>query len=79
MDLKDMDVLAKAECMDCKKMDSVEIKAADWHAYIKDNVLVQKMWPDLGTWDREVIIGCRTGFYQCALCNALLESTAEEA
>ena len=79
MDLRDMDVLVKATCMECERVDSVEVNAANWLDYINNNVLVQKMWPDLGTWDREVIIGCRTGFYQCALCSSLLESQAEEA
>jgi len=71
MKLEDMNVLVKATCYDCKKEDSLEVNLLDWAKYIDAGQLVQNVWPDLSTWDREVIIGHRTGFYQCALCNAL--------
>jgi hypothetical protein len=63
--------LASAECMDCQRVDSVQVKPTDWATYIEGRELVQNVWPNHSTWDREVLIGCRTGVYQCALCNAL--------
>lgn len=79
MKLEDMNVLVKATCYDCEKQDSLEVNLLDWSSYIDEKLLVQKVWPDLSTWDREIIIGHRTGFYQCALCNALEIQDAETA
>ncbi len=77
MDNAVLNVIAAAECLECKRVDSVKLSPVDWDKYITQNKLVQDVWPDLGMWDREVIIGCRSGFYQCALCSALLESLEE--
>ncbi len=77
MDNAVLNVIAAAECLECKRVDSVQLSPVDWDTYITQNKLVQDVWPDLGMWDREVIIGCRSGFYQCALCSALLESLEE--
>ena len=79
MKLEDMNVLVKATCYDCEKQDSLEVNLLDWSSYIDEKLLVQKVWPDLSTWDREIIIGHRTGFYQCALFNALEIQNAETA
>lgn len=71
METHTLNAVATAMCMDCKRVDSIQVKPSDWNTYIQKGELVQNVWPNHSTWDREVIIGCRTGVYQCALCNAL--------
>jgi hypothetical protein len=58
----------EVECNDCHHVHTVCVKLEDFDRYINKGDLVQKVWPTYDTWDRELIIGYRTGFYQCKLC-----------
>ena len=49
------------------KSPEVEILASEWYEYI-DGALVQNVFPDLTTEQREVIISQRTGIYICDAC-----------
>lgn len=68
-----------ATCYDCGKENHVVVAEHEIEQY-QTGELVQKVWPDTDTWFREVIIGWRTGLYQCQSCHeAFLEDMAEEA
>lgn len=56
------------ECNECHQVHTVTVKLEDFDRYINKGDLVQNVWPTYDTWDRELIIGYRTGFYQCKLC-----------
>jgi DNA replicative helicase MCM subunit Mcm2 (Cdc46/Mcm family) len=56
------------ECNQCHHVHTVNVKLEDLERYLNKGDLVQNVWPTYDTWDREVIIGYRTGFYQCKRC-----------
>ena len=56
------------ECNECNHVHTITVKMEDFQRYMSKGDLVQNVWPTFDTWDRELIIGYRTGFYQCKLC-----------
>ena len=61
-------VVLEAECMSCNRTDKVAVLTEDYQRYAWGGDLVQNIWPELDTWEREVIIGYRTGVFQCKKC-----------
>ena len=61
-------VTLTANCMTCKADATVDVTVADYQSYAWGNKLVQNVWPTLSTWERETIIGYRTGVFQCHDC-----------
>ena len=61
-------VTLTANCMTCNTEDNVTVTTDDYHQYSWGNKLVQQVWPTFSTWEREVIIGFRTGVFQCKDC-----------
>lgn len=57
------------ECSYCKEEESVEITQQDHDRYIYDKELVQKIWPEFSTKQRETLIGYRTGMWWCPNCD----------
>lgn len=56
------------ECGYCKTEHSVRASKESLDSYL-DGALVQKVFPDLSTDDREVLIGFRTGMFWCPSCD----------
>ena len=68
-----------ATCYDCGKQKHVVVASHELDKYTNGE-LVQKVWPDATTWFREVIVGWRTGVFQCKPCHeAFLKDIGEEA
>ena len=65
-------VVIKTECDSCHNIYTIEVNSIDLMLYDKGD-LVQNVWPSLDTWDREVIIGARTGYFICKTCTNLLD------
>lgn len=61
-------VTLDVDCMTCNNTDKVAVSTEDYQRYIWGGDLVQNIWPELDTWEREVIIGYRTGVFQCKQC-----------
>jgi hypothetical protein len=55
--------------MTCNEARYVNVTANDVTQYLKDDKLVQDVWPQLNAWDRDIIIGFRTGVFQCQDCS----------
>jgi len=56
------------ECGYCKAEHTVRASKESLDYYLKGG-LVQKVFPDLSTDDREVLIGFRTGMFYCPSCD----------
>ena len=56
------------ECGYCKEEHSVRASKESLDSYL-DGELVQNVFPDLSTDDREVLIGFRTGMFWCPSCD----------
>ena len=61
-------VTLEATCMTCDTTHEVSVLADDYEHYALTHDLVQNVWPCRTTWEREVIIGYRTGVFQCKKC-----------
>jgi len=61
-------VTLEATCMTCNTTHEVSVLADDYEHYALTHDLVQNVWPCRTTWEREVIIGYRTGVFQCKKC-----------
>lgn len=61
-------VVLDVDCMSCNRTDKVAVLTEDYQRYTWGGDLVQNIWPELDTWEREVIIGYRTGVFQCKKC-----------
>lgn len=57
-----------ATCFECKDTQYVLVYPPELERY-QSGELVQKVWPDCDTWWREVVIGWRTGWFQCECCH----------
>ena len=57
-----------AACMTCNTTHEVSVLTEDYQRYTWGGDLVQNVWPNYSTWEREVIIGYRTGVFQCKKC-----------
>ena len=55
------------ECGYCKEEQSVIADKPDINRWLAGE-LVQKVWPDFSTDQREVLIGYRTGMFWCPAC-----------
>jgi len=55
-------------CNACSSSNSVNVHGDDYRNYMYNNQLVQNVWPDLTTDQREIIIGHRQGMYYCSPC-----------
>lgn len=55
-------------CNGCGTSNSVDVHSDDYRNYMYNNQLVQNVWPDLTTDQREIIIGHRQGTYYCSPC-----------
>lgn len=60
-------ILLEAKCMRCSKTERTTAKPDDISTYLTGE-LVQKVWPEMDMWSREIIIGWRTGVYVCQKC-----------
>jgi hypothetical protein len=58
----------QADCKTCNISNSVEVHADDYRNYLYNNQLVQNVWPDLTTDQREIIIGHSNNYYLCDVC-----------
>ena len=58
----------EATCYDCKDTQYVLVYPPEFERYQRGE-LVQNVWPDCDTWWREVVVGWRTGWFQCQTCN----------
>ena len=56
------------ECGYCKEEQSVVVAQPDVDRWLAGE-LVQKVWPDLSTNEREALIGYRTGMFWCPACD----------
>ena len=55
-------------CLGCLSSNSVDVHPDDYRNYIYNNQLVQHVWPDLTSDQREIIIGHGQGTYYCSPC-----------
>jgi hypothetical protein len=55
------------KCMTCNRVDVATVTSEKFDHY-QAGELVQNVWPDEDTWFREIIMGFRTGVYQCESC-----------
>lgn len=67
-----------ATCYDCKDTQYVLVSPPELERY-QSGELVQRVWPDCDTWWREVVIGWRTGWFQCQSCCEHQEQQMEQA
>ena len=58
----------QADCHACTTTNSIDVHPDDHRNYIYNNQLVQNVWPDLTTDQREIIIGHNSGAYYCSPC-----------
>ena len=56
------------ECVNCKHEHVVQTTQSDLDRYMGGE-LVQKVYPDMGTDEREALIGARTGMFWCGACD----------
>jgi len=56
------------ECGHCKHEHSVRASKKSLDSYLSGG-LVRKVFPDLSTDDREILIGFRTGMFYCPSCD----------
>lgn len=79
MEWQDHPFNAIATCTLCNNTDSVTVTCGEIKRFVYGTELVQNIWPDLSTDEREVLIGWRnqradsscgerTGFHLCASC-----------
>jgi len=71
-------VVLNVQCNECHQIHCVPVKLEDFDRYIHKGDLVQDVWPTYDTWDREVIIGCRTGVFQCKRCHDKAELQSQD-
>ena len=57
----------KAKCNVCRVSSEVEVEKADLSTYLGGK-LVQSVWPEYTSAQREIIIGSRTSMYLCDDC-----------
>jgi len=58
----------EATCFECKDTQYVLVYPLEFERY-QGGELVQNVWPDCDTWWREVVVGWRTGWFQCQSCH----------
>ena len=63
----DSQVLLKASCMECDQEYQIAVQYDDYVTY-RAGSFVQDVWPHLESWQREIIIGARSGVHLCYVC-----------